>query len=138
MRMIVALCRPVASEDEVELRQIAGYLLIGYARTIPFGCLMASAFDRAGAQYQPSVEIMRAESACTLVREGAGIALVDEFSVSGHGWSGVVVKPLRENIPLTLSMLRSRFDKQSSHARELARMIRQHAHTQGRGIDTRA
>jgi hypothetical protein len=34
-------------------------------------------------------------------------------------------------------MLRSRFDKQSSHARELASMIRQHARSQGRGIDTR-
>jgi len=137
MVCIVPQEHPLASEDEVELRQIADYLLIGYARTMPFGCLMASAFDRVGAQYQPSVEIMRAESACTLVREGAGIAIVDEFSVSGHGWSGVVVKPLRENIPLTLSMLRSRFDKQSSHARELASMIRQHARSQGRGIDTR-
>ena len=74
---------------------------------------MTSALDRAGMQYEPSVEIVRAESACTLVREGAGIAIVDEFSVSGHGWSGVVVKPLREQIPLTLSMLQSRFDKHS-------------------------
>lgn len=43
-----------------------------------------------------------------------------------------------EKIPLTLSMLQSRFDKQSSHARELARVIRQHAHSQGHDIDTRA
>jgi DNA-binding transcriptional LysR family regulator len=74
---------------------------------------MTRAFNRAGVQYEPSVEIVRAESACTLVREGAGIAIVDEFSVSGHGWSGVVVTPLREKIPLTLSMLQSRFDKHS-------------------------
>lgn len=138
MVCIVPQGHALAEEEEVTLRQIADYRLIAYARTIPFGRLMANAFDHAGVPWLAAVEIVRAESACALVRAGAGVAIVDEFSVSGHGWGGVVVKRLREDIPLTLSMLRSRFDRQSSHARELARMIRQHSRGQGRSFGTQA
>ncbi|SAK95857.1 LysR family transcriptional regulator [Caballeronia hypogeia] len=134
MVCILPVGHPLESQEEVELHQIPDYPLIGYARNIPFGRIMSGAFERAGIPWRVAVEIVRAESACAFVREGIGIAIVDEFSVAGHGWAGVVVKPLREEIPLTLSLLRSRFDRPSSHAQSLARMIREHAKRTGRGI----
>lgn len=131
MVCIMPDAHPLARQDAVEIRQIPDYPLIGYSRNIPFGRLMSSAFERAGHPWRPAVEIVRAESACAFVREGVGVAIVDEFSVAGHGWAGVTVKPLAEEIALTLSLLRSRFDRQSSHAQALAKLIRQHAKRNG-------
>jgi DNA-binding transcriptional LysR family regulator len=136
MVCIVPDGHPLARQDDVELRQIPDYPLIGYARNIPFGHLMSAAFDRAGVPWRVAVEIMRAESACAFVREGAGIAIVDEFSVAGHGWTGVTVRPLREEIPLTLSLLWSKFDRPSSHTQSLAQLVRRHARETGRGMAT--
>ncbi|PLZ04375.1 LysR family transcriptional regulator [Burkholderia sp. WAC0059] len=135
MVCIVPEGHPLARLEAVELRALVDYPLIAYARGIPFGQLVASAFERAGIQWQAAVEIVRAESACAFVRDGAGVAIVDEFSVGGWGWPGVVVRPLAEVIPLTLSLLRSRFDRPSAHVRELSRMLRQHARFTGRGLD---
>jgi DNA-binding transcriptional LysR family regulator len=125
---------PLAQLDQVPLAEFTQYPFIAYSRSIPFGQLMTSAFERANVTWRPSIEIVRAESACAFVRDGAGVAIVDEFSVGGGGWPGVVVRPLSEVIPLTLSLLRSRFDRPSLHVRELSRLIRQHARSQGRGL----
>ena len=86
-----------------EPAQLAACRLVLYSRNIPFGQLVAAAFQRAGVSWSAAVDIMRAEVACALVRAGAGVAIVDQFSVGGQGWPGVVARPLRESIPLSLS-----------------------------------
>jgi len=60
------------------------------------------------------------------VRAGAGVAIVDQFSVGGAGWPGVVVRPLRESIPLALSLVRSRFDTPSRHVQRFMRLLKEH------------
>ena len=86
---------PLAAQPRVSLAQLAACRLVLYSRNIPFGQLVAAAFQRAGVSWSAAVDIMRAEVACALVRAGAGVAIVDQFSVGGQGWPGVVARAAR-------------------------------------------
>ena len=119
----------LAARRAVSLAELAECRLILYNRNIPFGQLVAAAFQRAGVSWNPAVEIVRAELACALVRVGAGVAIVDEFSVGQQGWPGVVTRPLRESIPLSLSLVRSRFERPSRQVQRFVRLIKEHART---------
>ncbi|TWG85639.1 DNA-binding transcriptional LysR family regulator [Cupriavidus gilardii J11] len=109
------------------LEDVAAYPLVLYARHIPFGQLMAAAFAQAGVEWRARADIERAELACGLVQAGVGVGIVDEFSVSRGGWPGIVVRPLREHIPLTLSLVRSAFDTPSRQAQAFVDMLKGHA-----------
>lgn len=123
----------LAQTDSVGLAQIAAHPLILYSRHIPFGQLVAGAFQRAGVEWESAVDIERAENACALVRAGVGVAIVDEFSVGGAGWPGLRVLRIHEDIPLTLSIVRSRFEQSSRLTLEFVRLLKAHALKMDRG-----
>ncbi|MGE8638672.1 MAG: LysR substrate-binding domain-containing protein [Achromobacter sp.] len=129
MVCILPTGHPLAAQAAVGLAELAAYRLVLYSRNIPFGQLVAAAFQRAGVAWTASVDIVRAELACALVRAGAGVAIVDQFSVGQDGWPGLVVRPLRESIPLALSLVRSRFDAPSRHAQRFVRVLKEYAGT---------
>lgn len=110
--------------NEISLTDVTGEPLILYNRNIPFGQLMLAAFDQAGLTWRPLIEIERAELACAMVSAGAGIAIVDEFSVRGSGWPNIVIRPLAEIIPLTLTIVRSRFDPPSQQVRQFIQHLK--------------
>jgi DNA-binding transcriptional LysR family regulator len=118
---------PLAAQQAVGLADLAKYRLILYSRNIPFGQLVAAAFQRANVSWNAAVDIVRAELACALVRVGAGVAIVDQFSVGEQGWPGVVARPLRESIPLSLSLVRSRFERPGRQVQRFVRLIKEHA-----------
>ncbi|MBV2162198.1 LysR family transcriptional regulator [Achromobacter denitrificans] len=118
---------PLASRPAVSLAELARHRLILYSRNIPFGQLVAAAFQRANVSWNSAVDIVRAELACALVRVGAGVAIVDQFSVGEQGWPGVVTRPLQESIPLSLSLVRSRFERPSRQVQRFVRLIKEHA-----------
>ncbi|GFN25653.1 LysR family transcriptional regulator [Achromobacter denitrificans] len=118
---------PLASRPAVSVAELARHRLILYSRNIPFGQLVAAAFQRANVSWNSAVDIVRAELACALVRVGAGVAIVDQFSVGEQGWPGVVTRPLQESIPLSLSLVRSRFERPSRQVQRFVRLIKEHA-----------
>jgi DNA-binding transcriptional LysR family regulator len=107
---------PLASLPEVSLTDICNYPLIAHHPSIPFSQLVSAAFKRAGVVPTNRIHIYQTEVACSLVRAGAGIALVDEFTVGGGAWRDLHVAPLAENLPLTPSIIRSAFDGHDTHA----------------------
>jgi len=111
----------------VGLAELAAYPLVLYSRNIPFGQLVAAAFQRADVSWHATVDIVRAELACALVRAGVGVAIVDEFSVQQAGWPGIEVRPLEEAIPLQLSLVRSGFERPSRHAQRFMRLLKDYA-----------
>lgn len=110
----------------IGLAELAACRLVLYSRNTPSGRLVAAAFQRAGVAWNASVDIVRAELACALARAGAGVAIVDKFSVGGSGWPGVVVRPLRESISVALNSARSRFDTLSCHVQRFMRVLKEH------------
>ncbi len=126
---------PLVAEPFVGLAQLAAYPLVLYSRNIPFGQLVAAAFQRADVAWHARVDIVRAELACALVRAGVGVAIVDEFSVDHAGWPDIVVRPLKETIPLSLSLVRSRFDRPSRQVQRFMRLIKEHATARAAAMD---
>ncbi|MFQ6689914.1 LysR family transcriptional regulator, partial [Bordetella pertussis] len=66
----------LARQDSVGLAELARNRLVLYSRNIPFGQLVAAAFQRANVPWRATVDIVRAELACALVRSGVGVAIV--------------------------------------------------------------
>lgn len=127
MVCIVPEGHALASRRSASLADIATHPLILYSRHIPFGQLVCGALQHAGVPWEPVVDIERAENACALVRAGVGVAIVDEFSVGGPGWPGIRVVPIEEHIPLTLSIVRSRYEPMSRLAQAFIELLKAHA-----------
>lgn len=126
MVCIVPEAHALAGRPVVSLADLAAHPLVLYSRDIPFGQLVAAGFQRAGVTWRSAVDIERAELACALVRAGVGVAIVDEFSVGPGGFPGIAVRPLQETIPLTLSLVRSKFDRPSRQVRAFVQMLKEH------------
>ncbi len=126
-RMVCAIPadHPLAEHHSVSLADLEQHRLILYSRSIPFGQLMVAASERYGYVLTPAIDVPRAELACSLVNEGIGIAIVDQFSVASHGWRNIVVRPLEEEIPISVSLVRSKFTPPSEAAEQFIRLLRE-------------
>ncbi|QHI96927.1 LysR family transcriptional regulator [Xylophilus rhododendri] len=109
----------------VSLADLARFNLIAHHPSIPFGQLVSAAFRNADVPLVSRVDIHETDVACALVRAGAGIAMVDQFTVEGMAWSDLQVLPLQEEIRLAPSIVRSVFDTGRSHADKFAELLRQ-------------
>lgn len=126
-RMVCVVPRghELARQGHVGFTDLARYPLIVHDPGIAFGQLLAAACRKANVAIQPRVDIHQTDVACALVRAGAGIAMVDEYTVAGLGWDDLQALPLAEEIPLTPSVVRSRFDNGASHADKFVSVLRQ-------------
>lgn len=126
-RMVCAIPagHPLASLHSVSLADLEPHRLILYSRSIPFGQLLLSAAERYGRVLAPAIDVPRAELACSLVNRGIGVAIVDQFSVAAHGWQNVAVRPLVEEIPIYVSLIRSKFTPPSDATEEFIRLLRE-------------
>jgi len=109
--------------QSVGIADLAQYPLIAHHPSIPFGQLVAAAFDKAQISLQACIYIHHTDMACSLVRAGAGIAMVDQFTAEGMAWPDIQVLPLVEDIPLTPSIVRSVFDTGKTHAYKFIELL---------------
>lgn len=111
-----ALARIGTANGAVSLADLADFPLIAHHPSIPFGRLVSAAFRKAGVIRHAQIDIHQTDVACSLVRAGAGVAVVDPFTVDGLACDDLLVLPLAEEILLTPSVVRSVFDLRKSHA----------------------
>lgn len=125
-RMVCAIPRghPKARQAQLSLADLVTERMILYSRNIPFGQLMLAAFERYDCHLTPAIDVPRAELACSLVRQGVGIAIVDQFSVDDRLWNDIVVRPLAEDIPIAVSLIRSRFSRPSQSVQAFLDLLR--------------
>ncbi len=128
-RMVCAVPRghELCKLPAVGIADVARYPLIAHDRGIAFGQLVTAAFRKAGVELASHIDIQQTEVACSLVRSGAGVALVDEFTVEGMDWPDLQVLPLVEEIRLTPSIVRSVFDQRTTHADKFIEVLHQQA-----------
>jgi len=127
MVCVVPLGHELAQKPAVQLADLARYPLITHDPTIPFGQLIASAFERAGVELNSRIHIHQSDMACSLARSGAGVAIVDEFTAEGMGWNDLQTLPLAEEIALAPSIVRSVFDHGRTHADKFIEVLKQQA-----------
>ncbi|WP_329957636.1 LysR family transcriptional regulator [Bordetella petrii] len=104
-RMVAAIPgnHPLAGRAQVSLADLSPHPHIVVGTRMPYGMLVQTAFEQAGLPCRMCADVPWSNLACALVNAGAGIAIVDEFTVMGNLWPGVRVVPLAEEIPLHIS-----------------------------------
>ncbi|KAA2213190.1 LysR family transcriptional regulator [Teichococcus oryzae] len=97
----------------VSLQALAAYPLIVHHPTLPFGQLVHSALRHCNIQQAARIDTYQTDMACALVCQGAGVALVDQYTAAF--WPELRVLPLQEEMKLTPSLVRSAFENGRSH-----------------------
>lgn len=113
--------------EQVQIVDLSRYPLIAHSPGIPFGQLVSAAFRKADVRLKARIDIHQTDIACSLVRAGAGIAIVDEFTLEGLGWDDLQVLPLVIDIALTPSIVRSKFDQGRTHADKFIEVLTKQA-----------
>lgn len=128
-RMVCVVPRghQLAQLATVPLADLARYPVISHDPGIPFGQLVAAAFEKAGVELATRIHIHQSDMACSLARSGAGVAIVDEFTAEGMGWTDLQTLPLAQEILLAPSIVRSAFDNGRTHADKFIELLRQQA-----------
>ena len=118
------------------LADLRPYPLVGYEKSTPFASIMADLYQQAGEPLAPGIEVGSPQNACALVQMGAGVALVDEFSV--RSWSGqtnhIVVRPLVDAPILQANLVHMRFEPPSQLTQAFISQLQQLVRRQGYGL----
>lgn len=108
----------------LSVKDLQAFPLISYPRETPFGELVAKLFDAAGERVSAAMEVGSPQNACALVQAGAGIALVDEFSVRSWPAGLLVVRPVQDAPMLHANLVHSRFEPMSQLAQAFTETLR--------------
>lgn len=81
---IVAENSPLATNKRISPQEMAAHPLIGIDPRDPYGAIMTSMFARSGVDYRMNIKARFGSTVCSLVAEGLGIAIIDEFTIA-HG-----------------------------------------------------
>jgi DNA-binding transcriptional LysR family regulator len=124
MACILPQGHPLESAQTLSLAQVSRYPMISHHPSITFGKLVATAFRDAGLELRALINVFQTDVACSLVRAGAGIAIVDEYTACAGAWSDLILRPLSEPIILTPCIVRSAFESQATHADKFIEILR--------------
>jgi DNA-binding transcriptional LysR family regulator len=105
---VLPVDHPLAGNSVVTPADIAGHTLISYDPDTAQGQLIEQAFASAPVRRDVAIEVRFGHTACALVQAGAGVALVDEFSVTGGIFPDLIVRPFQPEKWFTLSIVRDR------------------------------
>jgi DNA-binding transcriptional LysR family regulator len=94
--------------DIVRIADLARYPLISFDRATPQGLMVDDAFIAANVKREVAIEVRFGQTACALVQQGAGVALVDEFSVMHNAFPGIVARPLESDIRFNVTLIHDR------------------------------
>ena len=92
----------LARAHSLSAQDLARERLIGFEPNTPHGQVVEAVFREAGIMPEFGVLVRFAESACALVEEHNGIALVDEFTMSGNAFPGLVRIPMATPRPFRI------------------------------------
>lgn len=125
IRLIAPEDHPLCAKSEITMAMLAEESFIGYLPETPFCDLIKMIFEDEKAPYQPAMEASSPQYACAMVKAGAGLALVDEFSLSAAS-AGVKTLPIRFSYRLSANLLHLRESPLSQAARMFADCLREH------------
>ncbi|WP_347554617.1 LysR substrate-binding domain-containing protein [Robbsia sp. KACC 23696] len=128
---IVPYGHPLGHRARLQIADLRQYPLIGYAPGTPFGRLVETMYEQADEPLRVAVEVPSPQNACSIVAAGAGVALVDEFSVKSRTAGEFVVRPIDEGAELTVSLVHSSFEPLSLLARAFADRVTEVLEGQG-------
>ncbi len=93
---IVPENHPLAAQERVSAGDIVRHPLIGIDPNDPYGRIMAGIFREAGLPWTLIIRARFGMTVSALVKEGLGIAVIDQFTVADGGMRGLKVLPITE------------------------------------------
>jgi DNA-binding transcriptional LysR family regulator len=91
----------LAGAESVHAADLRGETLISYSTNERLATVVESAFGADGCDHRPMVEVRFVHSACELVAQGLGVAVVDAFMVlRADVYRTIVLKPFRPRTTL--------------------------------------
>ena len=96
---LVCICpreHPLAQRSLLTLADLQPYPLISYPPHMPLGALIEQLYVDAGLTRQVAIDVASPQHACSMVQAGAGIALVDGFSVRNRRADEFAVLPIAQ------------------------------------------
>ncbi|TWI49605.1 DNA-binding transcriptional LysR family regulator [Pseudomonas duriflava] len=115
---------PLTRRATLQLADLRPYPLISYDRETPFGAVVADMYAACGEPMRIAIEVGSPQNACALVQSGAGLALVDDFSVSSWSQSNFVVRPVAPAPTLVANLVHSRYEPLSKPAQHFVATLR--------------
>jgi DNA-binding transcriptional LysR family regulator len=115
---------PLTALDIVTVGDLASYPLISFDRQQPLGALIDGAFEAAGARRSVAIQVTQSWTACALVQAGAGIAVIDDFSMLSKTWPDLSTRPFQPRVPIIGRLLLPQDRPISRHAEILLQTLR--------------
>ncbi|KEA62832.1 LysR-family transcriptional regulator [Marinobacterium lacunae] len=103
LRCVVHADHPLADHDHVTAQEIAQYPLIGVDPGDPYGQILNSVFINAGVDYDLTFRVRFGSMVIALVRQGLGIAILDNFSLADLGHASGDLKVISLSDPVHFS-----------------------------------
>ncbi len=116
---------PLAGQPIASAADLVDLPFIGLERGTRLGEAVRDSFARAGAPFQPTVEVRYCNTACVLAAAGVGAAVVDPFSPRQGGSNGLVVRPFAPKTLAVAYMLWSEAEPLSRLAKAFLSEVRQ-------------
>lgn len=99
---ILPEAHPLAAQDSISVHDLVKEDLIGVDPSDPYGAIIAAPFLNEGLDLRHSIRGRFAQSMVSLVQNGLGVALIDEFSVAEPNLPGLVRRPLVEPVGISI------------------------------------
>jgi DNA-binding transcriptional LysR family regulator len=96
---------PLADRKAITPKDLKPYPLITYPPDTPFGARLEQLFAKANETLKVTIEVGSPQNACALVESGAGIALVDEFSLQAWGAAHFTTIPVSGAPPIVADLV---------------------------------
>ncbi len=94
----VTASHALAARDSVTVHDLPAWPLIGVPRGLPLGDLVEAAFAAEGLRLRIAIEVTQTSVALSLVRAGAGIAIVDPYGAMSGLSADLRLLPLRPRL----------------------------------------
>jgi len=115
---------PMAVRASLSVADLMEFPMISYPPDTPFGARLERLFAAHGVFPKTHIEVGSPQNACALVHAGAGIALVDEFSLQAWQDARFRVVPLDGVDPIVAHLVRPRSESLSDSAEAFVRALR--------------
>ncbi len=96
---------PLGAKEEISPSDLAGEQMIHTRRDSQFFQHLSRAFTECGEEINSLVEVRQFTTACTMVSEGLGAAVVSAIDAEAFRSTGIIIRPFRPGIFHRLSIL---------------------------------
>ena len=96
---------PLTEREAISVQDLRDYPIIAHASDLPIGGELNQKFQEAGCERAISVEISQSAAACSLVQAGAGLAVVDGFSLVNGAFPLLEARPFLPTVHIGARLL---------------------------------